>query len=69
MYTLKNAESGFKKGIVKEPEKVRFSIYIPEPFLEYLESLAEEEDLNSRNQAVVETIKAHMEKDLEVAED
>ena len=60
MYTLKNADSDFKKGLVKEPKKVRFSIYIQKPFVQSLEEIVENQDLDSRNQAIVEAIQQYL---------
>jgi metal-responsive CopG/Arc/MetJ family transcriptional regulator len=57
MYKLEN--SSYKEVFVKEEEKRRFSIYLPTSLIEYLDSLAEEDELGSRNQAVIQAIENH----------
>lgn len=57
MYKLK--DSSYKEVFVKEEEKRRFSIYLPTSLIEYLDGLAEEEELASRNQAVIQAIENH----------
>lgn len=60
MYTLKDADSDFKTGLVKESEsKRRFSIYLTTSLIEYLDALADEKELGSRNQAVIQAIENH----------
>jgi len=61
LYTLKNPESDFKKGLVKDHKKVRFSIYVPKPTRSFLDEVAEEEGLDSRNKAVVKIIEHYRE--------
>jgi len=65
MYSLKeNRKNPIHKGFCESStKKVRFSVYLPENFLDYLEELKEKEELNSRNKAVVEVIESHMEEE------